>query len=148
MRAWCRLMFWLGGRCAGLISPCASLRHTSPLHPPPLQQRAVFWRAHKRAVQDARAAFRKRHPPWVECDRCMETFAFPSQWRAHASRGCRPKYVRGVVEAVPPVRRWMVQEEWDFAAAQADARAKANAEHVARERQRRRDYNGDSDDSG
>jgi hypothetical protein len=79
-------------------------------HPPPLiPQRAMFWRAEKWAVTHARADYRAKHRPWTVCDRCIETFAFPSQWRAHARQGCRPKHVRAVLEARPPRRRFMAQ---------------------------------------
>jgi hypothetical protein len=64
-----------------------------------LALRAVKWRIHKRAVVAARQRFRKAQPPWFACDRCIMTFTSPLQWRAHAERGCPPKYVRAMVES-------------------------------------------------
>jgi hypothetical protein len=70
-----------------------------------LARRAVVWRERKRVVAQARARFRRRHAPGFACDRCVRTFAFPSEWRRHAAEGCAPKDVRALVEGLPMRRR-------------------------------------------
>ena len=71
-----------------------------------LTHRAILWREHKRTVVQARARFRRKHKPWFACDRCIQTFSFPSEWKAHVKVGCRPKHVRAMVEALQFRTRW------------------------------------------
>ena len=92
-------------------------------------QRAVMWRMQKRAVLNARAQFRRKHPPWVACDRCIMTFSTPSQWRQHAAEGCRPKHVRAMLEAMP-FRYRHIDEDPRFGPARETKQEQLLGQHV------------------